>query len=357
MPGAPAGVVIIGGGVAGALLALALRDQGAAVRLLDASPADGSSSATAISYGALPGWPLGPTPLARLAATASQRWRELERCHGPLGWQRRRLRLQGGNLALAGAARLGLLPFAQVDTALFRARMPLVLAAAGVAVQSLRVQALDAFDGGWQLQLSDGSCCIAAQVVLAAGAHGRALWPGLPERLRRSWASVLHLAQWPEVLGPAAAWLPQGFARVGLERHAAALQQPAWVVDPGLVPWEAGALVGQHTWMAPGGMRTAAPSESLCEAQLRQALAARPQWPMEGAVVRQAAVAFCSSGAPLVGPVAEAPGLWVFSGFSAAFSQVPVLAPWLAMRIAAPAGPSAAAQRQLQQLGVWPEGG
>jgi glycine/D-amino acid oxidase-like deaminating enzyme len=78
---------------------------------------------------------------------------------------------------------------------------------------------------------------------------------------------------------------------------------------------------------------------------------------MEGAVVRQAAVAFCSSGAPLVGPVAEAPGLWVFSGFSAAFSQVPVLAPWLAMRIAAPAGPSAVAQRQLQQLGVWPEGG
>jgi glycine/D-amino acid oxidase-like deaminating enzyme len=78
---------------------------------------------------------------------------------------------------------------------------------------------------------------------------------------------------------------------------------------------------------------------------------------MEGAVVRQAAVAFCSSGAPLVGPVAEAPGLWVFSGFSAAFSQVPVLAPWLAMRMAAPGGPSAAAQRQLQQLGVWPEGG
>ncbi len=357
MPGASAGVAIIGGGVAGGLLALALRDQGAKVSVLDAAPADGSSSATAISYGALPGWPLAPTPLARLAATASQHWRELERRHGPLGWQRCSLRLQGPNPALALAARLGALPFAQVDSAQFSTRLPLVLAAAGVERRSLQVQALGPLEGGWQLQLSDGSRCTADHVVLAAGAHCRALWPGLPERLRRSWATVLELARCPEVLGPATALLPQGFARVGLERRAAALSQPAWVVDPGLVPWGATALVGQHTWIAPAAMSQAAPSPSLCAAELRQGLVSRPQWPVEGAVVRQAAVAFCSSGAPLVGPVAAAPGLWVFSGFSAAFSQVPVLAPWLAQRIAAPAGPAAAAQRRLQQLGVWPEGG
>ncbi len=45
-------------------------------------------------------------------------------------------------------------------------------------------------------------------------------------------------------------------------------------------------------------------------------------------------MAFCSDGQPLVGPVPEAPGLWQFCGFSAAFSQVPVLAPLLAAVIA-----------------------
>lgn len=350
----PAGVVIVGGGLAGSLLALELRALGAAVTLIDAQPADGSSSATAISYGAIPGWPLAPSPLARLAAGASQCWRELERRHGPLGWQRRALRLQGDNRGLALAARLALLPFAQVDTAHLCARMPAVLAAAGVTHRQLQVRAIQAIAGGWQLQLGDGSCCTAEQVVLAAGAHGRGLWPGLPQRLRRSWASVLELAQWPEALGPAAASLPQGFTRLGLERRAAGLQQPAWVVDPGLVPWGAGALVGQHTWIAPEAMSAAAPNAALCTAQLRQALACRPQWPLQAGVVRQAAVAFCSSGAPLVGPVDHAPGLWLFSGFSAAFSQVPVLAPLLAQCLA---GGEACAQRRLQQLGVWPEGG
>ena len=351
---APAGVVIVGGGLAGSLLALELRALGAGVTLIDAQPADGSCSATAISYGAIPGWPLASTPLARLAAGASSRWRELERRHGPLGWQRRALRLQGDNPALALVARLALLPFAQVDTAHLSGCLPAVLAAAGVRQRQLQVRAIQAIAGGWQLQLSDGGCCMAEQVVLAAGAHGRGLWPGLPQRLRRSWASVLELAQWPETLGPAAAWLPQGFARLGLERQAAAQQQPAWVVDPGLVPWGAGALVGQHTWIAPEAMSAATPNAALCAAQLRQALACRPQWPLQGGVVRQAAVAFCSSGAPLVGPLHNAPGLWVFSGFSAAFSQVPLLAPLLAQCLA---GADSSARRRLQQLGVWPQGG
>ena len=87
MAGAPAGVVIVGGGLAGAWLALELRALGEAVTLIDSAPADGSSSATAISYGVIPGWPLAATPLARMAAGASRRWRRLERRHGPLGWR------------------------------------------------------------------------------------------------------------------------------------------------------------------------------------------------------------------------------------------------------------------------------
>ena len=356
MAAGPAGVVIVGGGVAGSLLALELRALGAPVTLIDAAPADGSGSATAISYGAVPGWPLAPTPLARLAAGASRRWRQLQRRHGPLGWQPRALRLQGPNRWLSLLARLGLLPLAQVDTAVLLRRLPAVLAAAGVQRRSACVQALTSAAGGWRLRLSDGGSCQAEQVVLAAGARCRHLWPALPARLRTSWAAVLELAAFPPVLGPPAAWLPQGFARLGLERRAADLQASAWVVDPGLVPWGAGALVGQHTWIAAAFEGSGVPPAERCAQQLRQELAARTPWVAEDGVLRQAAVAFCSSGAPLVGPVQEAAGLWIFTGFSGAFAQVPVLAPLLAQRLAAAPPAAAAAQRRLQHLGVWPLG-
>ena len=68
--------------------------------------------------------------------------------------------------------------------------------------------------------------------------------------------------------------------------------------------------------------------------------------------LRQAAVAFCGEGLPLVGPLAEAPGLWMFTGFSAGFSQVPVLAPLLAQVLVSGGARSEAAMRRLQQLGL-----
>ena len=109
MPSGAAGVVIVGGGLAGSLLALALREQGAAVELIDAAPAAELCTATEISYGAMPGWPLLNTPLARLAAGASRRWRGLQRRHGELGWRPQQLRLLGPNRALSALSRLGLL--------------------------------------------------------------------------------------------------------------------------------------------------------------------------------------------------------------------------------------------------------
>lgn len=353
MPSAAAGVVIVGGGLAGSLLALALREQGAAVELIDAAPAAGLCTATAISYGAMPGWPLLNTPLARLAAGASRHWRGLQQRHGELGWRPQQLRLLGPNRALSALSRLGLLPFSQVDTAVFTARLPQILAAAGVRRRQARVQALVAVAEGWTLPLSDGSCCRAEQVVLAAGARCRELWPALPERLRSSWAAVLELSACPSALDPPAAWLPQSFARLGLERRAEALQQPEWVVDPGLVSWGKAALLGQHSWIASGAGLSAPPPAALSEEQLRRGLAGTA-WAEATGVLRQAPVAFCSSGGPLVGPVAQAPGLWSFTGFSAAFSQVPVLAPLLAQVLA---GASAPASQRLQQLGVWPAGG
>lgn len=361
MPVPPAGVVIVGGGLAGSLLALELRALDADVTLIDGEPSDGSCSATAISYGVIPGWPLVLTPLARQSAAASRRWRLLQQRHGPLGWQRRGLRLHGPNRWLSLLGRLGLLPLAQVDTAVLAQRLPVALEQSGVERRSARVEALTSAAGGWTLQLSDGSTCSGDQVVLAAGAGCRQLWPALPRALRMSWAAVLELGTFPTALGRPAAWLPQGFARLALERRAASLEQSDWVVDPGLVPWGRGALVGQHTWIAAQGADAAGPpAADCCEQQLREELVARVPWTLDGvigsAVLRQAAVAFSSSGAPLVGPVEDAPGLWLFTGFSGGFAQVPVLAPVLAQRLAGPHQQAAQAQRKLQQLGVWPQG-
>lgn len=357
-PAPPAGAVIVGGGLAGSLLALALREHGLAVRLIDAPASTPLRSATAISYGALPGWPLTPTPLGRLAAGAARRWRRLQRQHGDLGWRPRRLRL---------AARPLPLPCSQVDTAVLMPRLPAVLAAAGVECWSLPLQQMQREHGRWVLSLADGSRLHTSQLVLAAGAHCRELWPALPERVRTSWAAVLELADGPPPQGAAALWLPARFARVELERRAATLEQPQWLVDPGLAPWGTRALLGQHTLVRPGLPLGPAPAAQAVEQQLRQALAAQT-WsaPLAGlpGSLRQAPVAFCCQGLPLVGPVAAAPGLWLFTGFSAGFAQVPVLAPLLASAVAAVATGAARhdllarlahqAEQRLRTLQVWP---
>ena len=359
-PPAP-GVLVIGGGLAGALLALALREQGAPVTVVDPPPATAGTaavqSATAISYGALPGWPLAPTPLARLAAGASRRWRRLQRQHGDLGWRPRRLRLHGGLAGLEAASAWWPLPFAQVDSAVLAAGLPRVLAAAGVGYLPAWVERLEPQPGaGWELRLSDGTSLQAPLVVLAAGAHCRELWPALPQGLRSSWAAVLDLADYPPPLGGQAAWLPAVFDRVALERRAAALQRPEWLVDAGLVPRGQGGLLGQHTLVRPGLELGAPPPPGEVEQQLRQGLAALP-WgaplaQLPGCLC-QAAVAFSSVGVPLVGPVPASPGLWVLTGFSAGFSQVPVLAPLVAQALVSGSHLEAAATRRLRQLGAW----
>ena len=77
-------VLVIGGGLAGSLAALALRERGLAVTLL--SPAPAPATATQFSYGGVPWW---AAPALR---RAPELWQNLERRYGPLGWQRCQLR-------------------------------------------------------------------------------------------------------------------------------------------------------------------------------------------------------------------------------------------------------------------------
>jgi hypothetical protein len=154
--------------------------------------------------------------------------------------------------------------------------------------------------------------------------------------------------------------LPVRFGRLELEARAAELGEEAWVVDPGLLSWGEGWLAGQISLLRPGteGLLCGPPPPAqLQESRLRHALGA-----IDGELAgrpgrfRQVPVSFCPGGVPLVGPLGP-PGLWLFSGFSGAFAQVPVLAPLLADWIAACPGTSrwTVASRRLERLGVLPD--
>lgn len=336
-------VAVIGAGLAGSLLALELGQRGLPVLLLDA----GAASATALSYGAVAAWAAPPTPLGRLMRQAPRRWRGLQRQHGLPGWHRRWLRLHG-----AGLLQTLPLPCGQVEVRRLLAALPQLLRDLGVRCESAVVDGLARQGQGWRLQLAGGAALPADAVVLAAGAACRQLWPGLSPALRVSWAGVLELAAGSAGRRPGPLRLPARFERIALEQRAAALTQEAWVVDPGLVPWGETVLAGQISLVRPGLEAGPPPDPQLMEQRLRQGLRGW-QPALAGAAGRyhQAPVAFCSGGGPLVGPVPQRPGLWQFTGFSAAFAQVPVLAPLLAAAIAG----EAAALAQLRSLTGWPD--
>ncbi|MFQ6537415.1 MULTISPECIES: hypothetical protein [Aphanothece] len=326
-----AGVVVVGGGLAGGLLALELAAMGSPPWLVDAGPV----GATALSYGLLPLTAIGP-------------WLALQRRHGPLGLRLRLARFHG---LPAGLGRLPL-PVAQVEASTLLEVLPRLLDAAGVRRLCGRVLAPPRrLALGWRLEVTadpadrvtPGSpvCLEAEQVVLAAGAACRSLWPALPDGLRTSWAGVLELSQPPpwRMRWPAQVVLPWHFRRQELEQRAATLREPASIVDAGLVPTGTAWLAGQLT-LVPPDPAGPAPDPASMEASLRQGLNDFGAVPADAAgAYRQVPVAFCTDGRPLVGPVEGAAGLWVFTGFSGAFSQVPPLLRPLATALA-----SAAAQ-------------
>lgn len=357
-------VVVIGAGLAGSLLALVLVERGLAVSVIAPASADLSTGedlpATTLSYGAMAG--------ERAAAD----WRRLERRHGPLGWRPSRLvahgeawplaRLPPDVLALAACW----FPLSRVDGSVLAAALPAALSRAGVRRQHARVTALSPrAGGGWQLSLhADGAAAgplsdqlTAPQVVLAAGSGCRALWPGLSPRLRSSWAGVLLApltgsSAWLEQVRRGRVVMPRRWQLPALEqagggRPAQGLPDATggerWVVDPGLTPRGEGLVLGQISLLRPGGDPGAPPDPDWMESHLRQGLSRLdPQLARLSARYRQVAVPFCTDNRPLVGPVAGATGLWVFTGFSGAFSQVPPAATDLAAAIGARLNPCTA---------------
>ncbi len=336
-------VAVVGGGLAGSLAALALAQRGFTVTLL-APPAAAEArepaelgTATALSYGALAG------------PASWQAWRDLEAVHGPLGLRPATLlrhgdpwldRLPAGLQAWPSR----LLGFGRVDPAAFLGALPAALGAAGVQRQTAVVRALEPRGQGWRV-VFDGESGPATldtnRVVLAAGAGSHALWPAMPERLRVSWAGVLTLPHvphgpWPAQAGRGRVVQPFHWQRPVLEGRALALQQEAWIVDAGLAPRDQGLVMGQVTLVRPGAASGPPPDPVAMEERLRAGL--RQLDPALAALkgtYRQVPVAFCVGGEPLVGPVAGAPGLWAFTGFSAAFSRVPLRAVDLAALMAA----------------------
>jgi glycine/D-amino acid oxidase-like deaminating enzyme len=203
---------------------------------------------------------------------------------------------------------------------------------------------------GWLLWLEVGDAggagapLTAGQVVLAAGAGCRALWPGLTQRLRCSWAGVLALERnpgapgWLEQVAQGRIVLPRLWQRADLERRAEQLTAEEWIVDGGAAPWGEGVLVGQISLVRPGVEVGAPPDPERMESRLREQLALLdPPLATLAGPYRQVAVPFCTDGRPLVGPLPQAPGLWAFTGFSGAFSLVPSLAEGLAERLVDPA--------------------
>ena len=358
--GRPGDVAVIGGGLAGGLVALALAERGLAVVLVSAASL---GLPAALGDPATPLTPATSWSYAGVLGADLDAWGQLQERRGDLGLRRRRLHRHGQawldlSRLMPGAPQA----FGQLDLIRFCQALPLALDRLGVRqLQAQVAQPPRRLGGLWQLELQgqgDGLPSVqVGQVVLAAGAGCRALWPGLGEGLRSSWAGILHLEAWPDPKRYPSRWLrrarggavlPQAMVRPSLEQRAGALVQEEWVVDPGLACLGDGLLVGQISLVRPGLELGAPPEPAQMERRLRQALDHfDPVLAELPACYRQVPVSFCVDGKALAGPVAGAPGLWALAGFRGAFGEVPRASQSLADQIAAslapgwePSGPS-----------------
>ncbi len=373
-------VVVVGAGLTGGLIALALARLGLTVIQVappsqepEASATGTSATGTSATGTSATGTSANSTSATGLSygslslGTTGRAWRNLERLHGPLGWTACGLKLHDRGWL----GRRLTLPASRVDGPTLMAALPRALTAAGVQQRPALVQGLEAgATGVWRLQLLDlppssqrqepqgeppegvpplgvpplgASILEARQVVLAAGAGCLDLWPPLARQLGISWAGVLALATnpgnnpWLGQVAKGRLVLNQQEQRLGLEDQAGWLAEERWIVDASAAPWgPKGVLVGQISLVRPLEGTRQAPDPAKMEQRLRQGLQGwDPQLAALVGTYRQIPVAFGLQGRALVGPVPGAPGLWTFTGFRSPFSTAPLHAAQLAQSLAA----------------------
>ena len=366
-PPAATDALVVGAGLCGSLLALALVQRGARVTLVD----DASVAATRFSYGGIPWWAGADDALGQLQSRTLDHWYHLQEGYGDLGLGSAHLLLhwptgdhpaaalqaiaelphgvagrqlcrqdleqgafRGLRLQCGGALEL---PYARIDPQRFRSGITRALVEHGVFTCHAHVTGL------WLsartcrgVKLDDGTLLEANAVVLANGANLVSLLPFRPGTCQLSCtrAGVLRLPlpqPFPDVIV-----MPLLGRRQQLERQGYRKEE-ASVIDPGLAPCSGGVLMGQASSLdPPGSPRSCRPDQQ--DRQLRQAVAdfapgLATATALEQATFHSCRVAFSPDGRPWVGAWPGVEKLWVFGGFSGAFALAPVLAPLLAEAI------------------------
>lgn len=353
--------LLLGAGLVGGLLAIALAEQGAEVALSGAGP---SSSATAISYGGVPWWAGAKTELGLLQKQAPEQWQRLEQRYGDLGLHKAELllhwqaalgeaslqqalavipqglhRLSGAELQeyeplLAGAALGGavVLPYLRLD--------PLkLLRGLESCYGQLGIKRRGSLYGEPLVEAIAGS----DHTVVCAGAKTAELLEHmnlpLPALLQLSWAGALQLPG-HRLMGQRVVMPLQSRRR---EQEQMQWQAgPTALLDAGLAPAPGGEglLVGQTSWFE--CPINAAPTEQ----QDRRALAAAfdlllpsiTEADQRNSLWLQRPVSFSRDGLPLLGALKagafqQEKALSVCAGFSTAFALVPALMPFFAQAL------------------------
>ena len=353
--------LLLGAGLVGGLLAIALAEQGAEVVLSGAGP---SSSATAISYGGVPWWAGAKTELGLLQKQAPEQWQRLEQRYGDLGLHKAELLLHWqaalGEAALQQA--LAVIPqgLHRLSGAELQEYEPLLAGAAlggAVVLPYLRLDPLKLLRG---LESCYGQLGIKRRgslygeplveaiagsdhTVVCAGAKTAELLEHmnlpLPALLQLSWAGALQLPghglKGQRVVMP-------------LQSRRREQEQIQWqagptaLLDAGLAPAPGGEglLVGQTSWFE--CPINAAPTEQ----QDRRALAAAfdlllpsiTEADQSNSLWLQRPVSFSRDGLPLLGALKagafqQEKALSVCAGFSTAFALVPALMPFFAQAL------------------------
>ena len=354
----PPRMLLLGAGLSGGLLALALAELGVEVELAGGSLAQ---SATGCSYGGVPWWAGAANPLGQLLATAPHRWDQLQQRHGDLGLRPAELWLHWSEQApLQAVAKvqqaLAGLPQQPQLTPLCAQeaieREPLLAGADLGGVLQLPYWRVDplAFQQGleraWQASAVQRRAPLPADelqqrleqgeaVVLCSGAATLALLKAIglqpPSLLAFSWAGVARCDR--AQLAAERILMPLLAQRSARETAASG---GAVICDPGLAPAPGGGvLLGQTSWFdrpidGPPPVENDLQQLSGVRSRLAPSLSESTHGPLR---LQQQPVAYSRDQQPLLGPLPGCSNLSLFTGFGGPFALVPTITPLMAQAL------------------------